>query len=239
MARDAAATAQQAPPPRPGASGADLCPPAIRQHALSSSDPVPLLRPAGAAAAPRGEDYRHHLATTAHGWPRLQRWCVWIEPPGRDPAARLWEERWQQAVQQALEQWQQPVALTLVEDPAQAQVRLWRRRPPRLPGPDGRLRASHGRAILRLLQVERAGFLRLEPAVEVLISPAQRQDGIAATALHELGHAFGLWGHSDDPADAMAAVPGAQPVLQLSRRDRATLLWLQSQPTTIGSPLPP
>jgi predicted Zn-dependent protease len=57
-----------------------------------------------------------------------------------------------------------------------------------------------------------------------------------ATALHELGHAFGLWGHSDDPADAMAAVPGAVPVLELTPRDRATFRWLQQQP---GLQLPP
>ena len=75
--------------------------------------------------------------------------------------------------------------------------------------------------------------------MEVLLSPAQREQAIEATALHELGHAFGLWGHSDDPADAMAAVPGAQPVLALSRRDRATLQWLYGQPTLFGQVLAP
>jgi predicted Zn-dependent protease len=67
--------------------------------------------------------------------------------------------------------------------------------------------------------------------VEVLLSPEQRPEAIEATALHELGHAFGLWGHSDEAGDAMAATPGAQPVRQLSPRDRATLRWLDQQPT--------
>jgi hypothetical protein len=110
--------------------------------------------------------------------------------------------------------------------------------------PAGRLRASHGRAILTLWKVEPGPPPRtvgqrpspqLEPRVEVLISPGQRQEAIQATALHELGHAFGLWGHSEDPADAMAAVPGRQPILRLSPRDRATVLWLYSQPTPMRS----
>ncbi|MFM7549046.1 MAG: hypothetical protein ACKO8I_09255, partial [Cyanobacteriota bacterium] len=71
---------------------------------------------------------------------------------------------------------------------------------------------------------------RLEPRVTVMISPGQRLEAIEATALHELGHAFGLWGHSDNPADAMAATPGPQPIRGLSQRDRATVLWLQQQP---------
>ena len=79
----------------------------------------------------------------------------------------------------------------------------------------------------------------MEPLVEVLLSPAQRELAMEATALHELGHAFGLWGHSDDPADAMAAVPGAVPVRVLSPRDRATLEWLYRQPTVFGQPSAP
>jgi hypothetical protein len=36
----------------------------------------------------------------------------------------------------------------------------------------------------------------------------------------------------------MAAIPGTRPVLELSRRDRATLRWLYAQPTRFGLPLP-
>jgi predicted Zn-dependent protease len=115
--------------------------------------------------------------------------------------------------------------IELVEDPARAQVLVQRRRPP-----IQNRRASHGRAQLQLLEVRRNGAWQLEPRVEVLISPGQAEPAMQATALHELGHAFGLWGHSDQPGDAMAVSPGAQPLLQLSGRDRATLHWLQGQP---------
>jgi predicted Zn-dependent protease len=75
----------------------------------------------------------------------------------------------------------------------------------------------------------------VEPRLRLLISPGQRREAIQAAALHELGHAFGLWGHSDDPAEAMAVSPGSQPILRMSGRDRATVRWLYGQPTPMRS----
>jgi predicted Zn-dependent protease len=74
--------------------------------------------------------------------------------------------------------------------------------------------------------------------VTVLISPGQAPLAIQATALHELGHAFGLWGHSDQAGDAMAVKPGPTPILDLSERDQRTLRWLQQQPGLSPSTTP-
>ncbi|MEB3305795.1 MAG: peptidase [Cyanobacteriota bacterium] len=182
-----------------------------------------------------GLDYRHRLQTTPLGWPLQSTWCVWVEPAEPASAAQGPAQWWQLAVERALEQWQQELPIVRVSDPGRAQVRIWRRRPPLGVGADGRARASHGRATLSLQGLGPDPAAGVEPRVEVLISPGQRQEAIQATALHELGHAFGLWGHSDQPGDAMAVAPMAKPVLELSPRDRATLRWLYQQPTPMRS----
>ena len=190
--------------------------------ALPAPAPVPADSPAD---SPATGDYRHRLRPSPAGWARRSHWCVWVEPVQLSGPTAIWEQRWHQAVLDALRTWQAELPITLVSDPAQAQVLLQRRRPPILNG-----RASHGRALLQLLEVQRGGTWRLEPRVEVLISPGQAQPAIQATALHELGHAFGLWGHSDQAGDALAVKPAGPPVLTLSSRDQATMRWLQQQP---------
>ena len=190
----------------------------------SSATASPPAAMAGAA------DYRQALKPTPAGWPRRDHWCVWVEPITDLGPTGIWQQRWREAVLAALTSWQRQLSISLVGDAAQAQVLVQRRRPP-----IQNQRASHGRAQLQLLEVQRGGPWQLEPRVEVLISPGQGPRAMQATALHELGHAFGLWGHSDQAGDVMARQPGAQPLLQLSGRDRATLEWLQLQPGLQGA----
>lgn len=224
------AEAEQPPPTAitltPGAV-AGVTPPVDVRHALgeaqiqaSDSDPTP-------------GDYRHRLRATPFGWARLPSWCLWVEPAALTGPEALWEGRWFRAVQAAVDTWSGILPIMRVSDPERAQILVERRRPP-LQQMNGRWRASHGRALLRLRRVQREQRWRLEPEVRVLVGPGQSETALQATALHELGHAIGLWGHSDHGDDAMAATPGPRPMLSLSERDRGTVRWLYQQPTRFG-----
>jgi predicted Zn-dependent protease len=215
-----------APPP--------LCtPPEARRAAAAPIPPKAVVIPADAPG------YALALRPSPWGWLHQRHWCVWIEPPAGEGAARQRAEQWHQAAREALAIWGELLQLEVVSDPQAAHVLVQRRRPPlRLSAPEER-RASHGRAEWRVQEVERAGEIRLEPMVTVLVGADQRPAAMAATLLHELGHAFGLWGHSPHPDDVMAAVPGPRPSLQLSLRDRSTLDWLLQQPSLMGQDLRP
>ena len=177
--------------------------------------------------------YASSIATTSLGPPVLKHWCVWVQPAAATPANR-WDQRWLDQVSSALTTWGALVPLTLVDNPDQANVLIHRQRPARRQVA-GVWRASNGRTQLQVVDVQRQGRRRLEPLVKVMVSPGLRAEALQATALHELGHAFGLWGHSSVPTDVLAISQGERPVLVPSQRDRLTLAWVMQQTTRFGS----
>ena len=205
----------------------ELCPPQqqVRTLQVALERQAPGQRPG----------YASSIATTSLGPPVLKHWCVWVQPAAATPANR-WDQRWLDQVSSALTTWRALVPLTLVDNPDQANVLIHRQRPARRQVA-GVWRASNGRTQLQVVDVQRQGRRRLEPLVKVMVSPGLRAEALQATALHELGHAFGLWGHSSVPTDVLAISQGERPVLVPSQRDRLTLAWVMQQTTRFGSTL--
>ena len=203
----------------------ELCPPQqqVRTLQVALERQAPGQRPG----------YASSIATTSLGPPVLKHWCIWVQPAAATPANR-WDQRWLDQVSSALTTWGGLVPLTLVDSPDQANVLIHRQRPARRQVA-GVWRASNGRTQLQVVDVQRQGRRRLEPLVKVMVSPGLRAEALQATALHELGHAFGLWGHSSVPTDVLAISQGERPVLVPSQRDRLTLAWVMQQPTRFGS----
>ena len=205
----------------------ELCPPQqqVRTLQVALERQAPGQRPG----------YASSIAATSLGPPVLKHWCVWVQPAAATPANR-WDQRWLDQVSSALTTWRALVPLTLVDNPDQANVLIHRQRPARRQVA-GVWRASNGRTQLQVVDVQRQGRRRLEPLVKVMVSPGLRAEALQATALHELGHAFGLWGHSSVPTDVLAISQGERPVLVPSQRDRLTLAWVMQQTTRFGSTL--
>ncbi len=67
----------------------------------------------------------------------------------------------------------------------------------------------------------------------IFINPHQSSQYIKAAALHELGHALGIWGHSLIATDALYFSQVRNP-LSISARDINTLKRVYQQPTLLG-----
>lgn len=178
----------------------------------------------------RAERYEWRLeGTTSFHWPREALPVrVWVEDAENLPAyAAAAIEDWKSAFLYG------ELDARLVADSNEADVLVRNTAPPATPSFSARLlrRAPECQGAT---DIDIDGEL-LQLPVRVYVDQRLAGEGLAAcyrlTLRHELGHAFGIWNHSPDEADAMFA----NPVLDgLSDADRQTMEYLYHFPSDVA-----
>ncbi len=157
-------------------------------------------------------------------------------------------QTWLTAVQRAIQEWQAYFPLELVEQASQADIQIGRSPLPIRLDKTSNTRPTRGFALPRARSAETRfefyaqpqpnGRSQLRHRMKIAIRPDQAIDYLQAAARHELGHAFGIWGHSPQPTDALYFSQVRQPAA-ISARDLNTLKKIYQQPTRLGWELPP
>jgi predicted Zn-dependent protease len=150
------------------------------------------------------------------------------------PAVGAWNDAWNIAVNQAVQEWNVYLPLTLTADPETADITILRRAPPlQRSTPDHlpRIRAAETRYDFFVRQQN--GTATFFQRLTIQLSPSQTADYTLATIRHELGHALGIWGHSPLQTDALYFSQVRNPT-SISARDINTLKRIYQQPTRLG-----
>jgi predicted Zn-dependent protease len=143
------------------------------------------------------------------------------------------ETAWLNAVRQAIGDWDRYLPLIETNDPEKADITIRRGSVPIQREKDGRIKP------IRFAETRFVFYLhndRLWHRMTITLSPNQADASMLAGARHELGHALGIWGHSDRESDIMYFSQVKQPP-EISRRDVNTLKRVYGEPTRLGGPV--
>ncbi len=187
-------------------------------------------------------DYFAQIQTTDVGylvWTKFPLKIYLEQPDSLDnSASNLRFQQWVTAIREAIDEWNNYLPLVEIDSPELADIIVTRSQVDR----DIQLDPETGlykipRAITAQTTYE--FYLSSDtPAVlrhrmKVQISPDIGKNATLATARHELGHAMGIWGHSDRKTDALYFSQVSDPP-PISPRDLNTLKKIYQQPTRLG-----
>ncbi|WP_413174956.1 peptidase [Anabaena azotica] len=140
---------------------------------------------------------------------------------------------WVNSVLQAVQEWNVYLPLQVVEKAEIADIKIFRKAPP--------LQIEAGSKIPRARSALTVYDLYTKNNIfshrfTILLSPSQTGDYVLSAARHELGHALGIWGHSQLQTDALYFSQVLNPP-SISVRDVNTLKKVYEQSTSLGWPV--
>lgn len=175
-------------------------------------------------------DYFSQVTTTQVGYLIWSQFPikVYIETP--KAVSEKQAQTWVSSVLQAVQEWNTYLPATVVQQPEVADITIMRKAPPLQISPGSNIpRARSAQTTYELYTNNKV----LSHRFTILLSPSQTGEYIQAAARHELGHALGIWGHSQLQTDALYFSQVRKP-LPISVRDVNTLKRVYEQPTTLG-----